>query len=635
MSAQPSLFRRLSRSFAPLASFTGVRSSVRGKLLRVVLITTVMTLCVAGGFMLSADINRYKQSWTADLGTEASILAVSLAPAMAFDDHDAAVRDLSALKVRPRVMAVAAYSADGSLYASFVRSSGESLPAHAPPPGVVTAGERVEFARAIERDGEQLGTIYLRARYDTLGRVEDYLVIFVLVTVLSMVVAIFLSRRLQHGILRPLDAMAVIANAIVKRRDYSLRAQKTSDDEIGVVVDAFNNMLDEVEASAKGLREADRRKDEFLATLAHELRNPLAPIRHAARMLESRAIDESQQKWARDVISRQVRRMALLLDDLLDVSRITQGRLELKIEIVSLQSIVDAAVELARPLIEAKQHQLSIELPPAPLLLNVDPLRMSQSLANLLTNSAKYTDARGRITVRARLLEQQLVLSVTDNGIGFAPDTAINLFEMFSQASVAVARSEGGLGIGLALVKGLITLHGGTIEAHSPGLGQGSEFAIRLPRAVVSAAAPEPAGEPSAVPPDPTASCRIVVVDDNRDAADSLAMLLESQGYQVTVGYNGAQALRIIGAAAPQVAILDIGMPDMTGYQVATRIRAEPWGQNICLIAMTGWGQADDKARARAAGFDHHLTKPVDPEEVERLLRAVFAAPHVRAGSPP
>jgi signal transduction histidine kinase/ActR/RegA family two-component response regulator len=618
-----------------LASFAGVGNSVRGKLMRVVLITTVMTLCVAGAFMLSADINRYKQSWTADLGTEASILAVSLAPAMAFGDHDAALRDLSALQVRPRVTAAAAYSVNGSLYAAFVRERGSTLPAHAPPPGVVTSGERVEYSHAIVRNGERLGTLYLRARYDTLGRIEDYLVIFVVVTLLSMVVAIFLSRRLQQGILQPLDAMAVIANAIVKRRDYSLRAKKTSDDEIGVVVDAFNNMLEEVETSAKGLREADRRKDEFLATLAHELRNPLAPIRHAAKMLESKALDEAQQKWARDVISRQVRRMALLLDDLLDVSRITQGRLQLKIETVTLESIVDAAVELARPLLEAKRHQLSIELSPAGVMLNVDPLRISQSLANLLTNSAKYTDAQGRIEVRARLLEHELVLSVSDNGIGFTPDTVANLFEMFSQASSAVARSEGGLGIGLALVKGLVGLHGGSIVAHSPGLGQGSEFVIHLPRALVSSQSTQRGREAPAPSPGPARGCRIVVADDNRDAADSLAMLLETHGYQVTVGYSGTQALQIIAAAAPQVAILDIGMPDMTGYEVAARIRAAAWGRDICLIAVTGWGQEDDKARATAAGFDHHLTKPVDPDDVERLLSAVFKARGMPLVGPP
>jgi two-component system, sensor histidine kinase len=482
------------------SSFVGVRSSVRGKLMRVVLITTVIALCVAGSFMLSADISRYKRARTLDLETEASILAVSLEPAMAFNDHQIAARDLSALKIRQQVDSAALYAANGALYASFQRDAGLPLPAHAPPPGVVTAGDRVEYSQAIERNGELLGTLYLQSRFDVPGRIENYLEIFALVTLISMVVAVFLSQRLQRGIIQPLDDMAVIANAIVERRDYSLRAKKTSQDEIGVVVDAFNNMLEEVDtraraleqsnlalrASEKLLREADRRKDEFLATLAHELRNPLAPIRHAAKLLESKSLDEVQQKWVRDVIARQVRRMALLLDDLLDVSRITQGRLELKIETVSLESVIEAAVEIARPLIEAERHHLKVELPSAPVLLNVDPLRISQSLANLLTNSAKYTDAGGEIAVTARVLDQEIVLSVRDNGIGFAPDTVPHLFEMFSQASSSVARSEGGLGIGLALVKGLIGLHQGTVSARSPGVGLGSEFSIHLPRSRVS-----------------------------------------------------------------------------------------------------------------------------------------------------
>jgi signal transduction histidine kinase len=482
------------------SSFVGVQHSVRGKLMRVVLITTVIAMGVAGSFMLSADISRYKLARTLDLETEATILAVSLEPAMAFNDHEVAARDLSALKIRQQVSAAALYSANGSLYASFTRGEDPSLPAHAPPPGVVTAGDRVEYSHSIEHNGELLGTLYLRSRFDVPGRVENYLEIFALVTLISMVVAVFLSQRLQRGIIQPLDDMAVIANAIVERRDYSLRAKKTSQDEIGVVVDAFNNMLEEVDARARALeqsnlallasekllREADRRKDEFLATLAHELRNPLAPIRHAAKLLESKHLDDAQQKWVRDVIARQVRRMALLLDDLLDVSRITQGRLDLKIETVSLESVVEAAVEIARPLVEAEHHHLRIELPAAPVLLNVDPLRISQSLANLLTNSAKYTDAGGEITVTARVLEQELLLSVRDNGIGFSADTAPHLFEMFSQVSSSVARSEGGLGIGLALVKGLIGLHQGTVTAHSPGVGLGSEFSIHLPRSRVS-----------------------------------------------------------------------------------------------------------------------------------------------------
>ena len=642
-----SLPRRLLRPLSPHSSFVGVRQSVRGKLMRVVLVTTVIALCVAGILMLSVDVNRYQKSWTSDLAAETSILAVSLVPAMAFNDHEAALRDLSAVAVRPQVTAAALYSVDGALYASFARPGSAPLPARVPAPGMIITGQTAEYSRPIERNGERLGTIYLQARYDTLGRIEDYLLIFVLVTALSMVVALLLSRRLQQGILQPLDDIAGIANAIVRRRDYSSRAKKTSADEIGVVVDAFNNMLEEVQSRARALessnralteeievrrtaqealREADRRKDEFLATLAHELRNPLAPIRHAARLLGSRALDGAQEQWAREVIARQVRRMALLLDDLLDVSRITRGRLQLKPETVTLQSLIDAAVETARPLIEARQHQLEVRLPPGPVLLKVDPLRISQSLANLLTNSAKYTDGQGRIKVVAQVTGAGLELTVEDNGIGFAPETAAHLFEMFSQASSAVARSEGGLGIGLALVRGLIGLHAGTVEAHSAGVGQGSRFTIRLPRSVLVAAPAADAAAGAAPAAGGHAGLRIVVADDNRDAADSLAMLLQTQGYQVTVGYSGAQALELARELAPQVAILDIGMPDMTGYEVAARLRAASWGRDICLIAVTGWGQEDDKARAAAAGFDHHLTKPVDPDEVERLLQASYGA---------
>jgi signal transduction histidine kinase/CheY-like chemotaxis protein len=383
----------------------------------------------------------------------------------------------------------------------------------------------------------------------------------------------------------------------------------------------INLDIGRLKLTEEALRDADRRKDEFLATLAHELRNPLAPIRHAAKVLDSTAIDPGNHKWAREVITRQVQRMALLLEDLLDVSRITQGRLTLKIETVSLASVVEAAIEIARPLIESKKHKLIVDIPAEPISLNVDPLRLSQSLANLLTNSAKYTDASGTITLAATVSDNDIGLSVKDTGIGFALDTLPALFEMFSQANAAITRSEGGLGIGLALVKGLIGLHDGTVEARSAGLGQGSEFTIHLPRVrmVAGSALSEPEHSPIGAE---SLNYRIVIADDNRDAADSLALLLETHGHRVAVGYNGAEALKLAAATSPDVCILDIGMPDMTGYDVARSIRAEPWGRGICLIAITGWGQNEDRARAMSAGFDHHLTKPVDPDAVSRLLRA-------------
>jgi signal transduction histidine kinase/ActR/RegA family two-component response regulator len=385
----------------------------------------------------------------------------------------------------------------------------------------------------------------------------------------------------------------------------------------------INLDISRLKSTEEALRLADRRKDEFLATLAHELRNPLAPVRHAVKVLESKALKAEQDQWARDVISRQVRRMALLLDDLLDVSRITQGRLDLKIETVSLNSIVDAAVETARPLIDTRRHRLTIELPSEPLMLRVDPLRLSQSLSNLLTNSAKYTDEGGRIILRVALAADALTLSVEDTGIGIEAEAQAGLFEMFSQVRSAIARSEGGLGIGLALVKGLVQLHGGTIRVQSAGAGRGSEFAIRLPRSIVVPTALQ-AAPGSTAQSDQASGQRVLLADDNRDAADSLAMLLEMNGYRVTVGYNGEDALRLARQLLPNVMILDIGMPDITGFEVARRVRLEPWGRDVYLIAVTGWGQKEDKALAIASGFDHHLTKPVDPDEVEIVLQTFF-----------
>jgi CheY-like chemotaxis protein len=389
----------------------------------------------------------------------------------------------------------------------------------------------------------------------------------------------------------------------------------------------INLDISRLKLTEEALRETDRRKDEFLATLAHELRNPLAPIRHAVRLLESATLEARQARWAREVIARQVQRMALLLDDLLDVSRITRGRLALKVATVSLESVVGAAVETARPLIDSKQQRLTIDLPDRPLDLAVDPLRISQALSNLLTNAAKYTDAGGSIALRATVTAEAVLLCVQDTGIGFEPGMLPGMFDMFSQVDSAIDRAEGGLGIGLSLVKGLMELHGGSVEAVSAGPGSGSEFTLRLPRSVLvptilpttSAAAGARTNAPCRV--------KVLIADDNRDAADSLAMLLQMSGYEVFARHGGADALTLAAAVLPHAMILDIGMPEMTGYEVAREVRTAPWGSEVLLVAVTGWGQKDDKVRAAEAGFDHHLTKPVDPDQIEQLLHARFGAP--------
>ncbi len=372
------------------------------------------------------------------------------------------------------------------------------------------------------------------------------------------------------------------------------------------------------ERAEAALREADRRKDEFLATLAHELRNPLAPIRQAALISQSAAATDAQKRWSHNVISRQVQHMSLLLDDLLDVSRITRGRLELRTQMTELAAIIDAAVETARPAIDIKRHVLSIDIPKSPVHFAADPLRIAQVLSNLLTNAAKYTDPEGQIRLTAVRSEDAVTISVTDSGIGIPPEATERVFAMFSQVQSNQDRSEGGLGIGLALAKGLVELHGGQIQAKSAGTGQGSEFVVRLP---LSAGGASKNGESGGISTAPKTSRRVLIADDNRDAADSLGALLEMEGHEVTVVHDGAQALAAFAQTRPEIALLDIGMPGLNGYEVARRVRAGALGRTVTLIAVTGWGQDRDKAQALAAGFNHHFTKPIDPERLSLLLR--------------
>ena len=400
--------------------------------------------------------------------------------------------------------------------------------------------------------------------------------------------------------------------------DYASDGTPTHFD--GVTVDVSAQKLDQLQLGNlnRQLREQDRRKDEFLATLSHELRNPLAPIRTSAHILGSPRLQPEQLQLARTVIQRQVGRMALLLDDLLDVARITQGKLALKKDRVTLTSIVDTAVEASRPLLDERHHRLTIALPSNPVWLEVDPLRLSQVLSNLLTNAAKYSNAGGQIELIATVEEGPVRLTVRDEGIGIPPELLDRIFDMFSQVDAGSARSDGGLGIGLALVKGLVELHGGTVEAKSAGIGRGSEFTVHLPETALTAT--DETVSPREASPASRTGRRVLIADDNKDAADSLATLLQMGGHEVRVVYNGRAALALAQSFRPDVALLDIGMPELSGYEIATLLRGEPWGTTIRLLALTGWGQDGDRQRAKEAGFDLHLTKPIDVDALESLL---------------
>jgi PAS domain S-box-containing protein len=372
------------------------------------------------------------------------------------------------------------------------------------------------------------------------------------------------------------------------------------------------------------LREADQRKDEFLAMLGHELRNPLAPIRSAAAVMRYMTVDDPKFTWAREVIERQVTHMTRLIDDLLDVARITRGTVQLRQERVELARLVNEAVEVSRPLIEDRGHRLELSLPPTPVWLDADPARIEQVLANLLNNSAKYTEQGGRIELSAAVSDDEVEIRVADNGVGIDPDLLPRIFDLFTQDKRSIDRSQGGLGIGLTLVKALVELHGGVVEVRSAGRGSGAEFRVRLPIAmgVDLAAAPRPAGDRRllAVPR------RVLVVDDNLDSADGLATLLSLEGHHVATAHNGPLALEKAHLLLPDIVLLDIGLPGMDGYEVARRMRDSPDLQASRLVAVTGYGGESDRLRSREAGFSHHLVKPVGVEALQALLESLDAA---------
>lgn len=402
----------------------------------------------------------------------------------------------------------------------------------------------------------------------------------------------------------------------VESYDWKIERITLPDSRFGVVCHFYD--LSERQRYEQALREADRRNDEFLATLAHELRNPLAPIRSAVQMLRLKPAGDEETRWGRDVIERQVAQMSRLLDDLLDVSRITRRNLPLHLQRIAVADIVANAVETSRPVIEAQRHTLEVEPPDKSLCINGDAVRMSQVLANLLNNAAKYTPRGGQIQLRAAREGDEAVIRIIDNGIGIAPHIMPHIFEMFWQEEPAIERTRGGLGIGLSLVKSLVEKHGGRIEAHSEGRGMGSTFTVRVPALPATDSGTE-------CPPTDTSQHftdrrRVLVVDDMRDGAEALARLLRHMGHDVSMAFDGEEAIATAERMRPSLVLLDIGMPKMNGYEACKHIRDQDWGKPITIVALTGWGQDEDRRRSVDAGFDLHLVKPVDPAMLARVL---------------
>ncbi|HVY79913.1 MAG TPA: response regulator [Steroidobacteraceae bacterium] len=461
----------------------------------------------------------------------------------------------------------------------------------------------------------------------------DYVYIPVVPEILRSKVSVLVELHLQRRELQRLNSSLAKANARLELANTNLQEEKTRELErlnshlkrANTELEQTNRVLQsEVAERARAeaaLKEADRHKDEFLAVLAHELRNPLAPIRNAVEIMRRSSLSDPQLVWSRDVVERQVKHLTRLVDDLLDVSRITRGNINLSREPVAVSTIIARAIETIQPLIAEQRHELTVNVSDEVLEVEGDLTRLTQVLGNLLNNAAKYTDPGGSIVVSAMRAGQDVEIRVRDNGIGIPPGLLPRLFQLFTQVDGAAHRAQGGLGIGLALVRQLVQMHGGSVTAYSDGPGKGSEFLIRLPLRARSGAPLDTDFPPLATADGAARSGHcILLADDNQDALESLAALLQCDGHEVHTAGDGAQALEVAAQCRPHVVLLDIGMPKLDGYEVARRIRAEPWGKAAVLIALTGWGQDEDRRRSREVGFDSHLVKPLDPEALSTML---------------
>ncbi|HEY6922047.1 MAG TPA: response regulator [Steroidobacteraceae bacterium] len=475
----------------------------------------------------------------------------------------------------------------------------------------------------------------------------DYVSIPVVPEILRSKVAVLVELHLKRRELQELNRNLAEANQRLAQANTTLQAEKTRELEtLNRVLQRANQELEAANRSLQtevtertraelALKEADRHKDEFLAMLAHELRNPLAPIHNAVALMHRTAMTDPQLIWSRDVIGRQLAHLTRLVDDLLDVSRITRGKIKLNKEVVEIGPLVARTVETVQPLFQERAHTLRVEIPNDVLTVLGDPTRLMQAIGNVLGNAAKYTERGGQVTLRAASTGSEVEIRIRDNGIGIPRELMPMIFNLFTQLDRSSGPAQSGLGIGLALVQRLVEMHGGSVTAHSDGPGRGSEFVIRLPLVLAEPIATDDqqlntlsAVEPSMMNAEATTPTqrRILVADDNNDALESLATLLQLSGHEVYTAPNGAVALESAEQHRPEVALLDIGMPKLDGYEVARRIRAQPWGARITLVALTGWGQDSDRRRSQEAGFDSHLVKPLDLDKLTDLLDTLPSA---------
>jgi signal transduction histidine kinase/CheY-like chemotaxis protein len=620
--------------------------SLRVKVTLLVLAATCAALCVAAASMVVYELRTYRTGLIQDLEGQADVVALASSAALAFDDPESAHRTLFSLRARQGITAAVLYQRDGRVFALY-GSPAAGLPSVPPARESVFVGSNdIRLYKPIRDNTGPLGTIYLQARYDRGDRLLNYFVILSGVMAMSLGIALLISIWLQRVVTRPVLSVAETARHVMETGDFSLRAPRITHDELGALADDFNQMLTHIETDAgmlqqsnlrlqqevaerkaaeDALRAEDRRKDEFLAMLGHELRNPLAAISMALHVGRSPNAGTDVISHSRAVIERQIQHLSRLVDDLLDVSRVITGKIVLNRAPLDVAEALEHAIEGLRTSGRLGSRPVVKNLQPA--WVEADSTRLEQVFGNLLTNAIKYAPPEAPIEVSVERVQDRVVVRIRDSGIGIEPQLLPRIFELFVQGERSLDRSEGGLGIGLTLVKRLVEMHGGTVNAESEGSGRGSTFTVRLP--ALEGAAVEAGATPArtAVPPR-----RILVIEDNADSASMMQAYLSIRGHEVRVATNGLAGVELALEWQPQVALVDIGLPVLNGYQVAARLRTVLAADRLLLVAVSGYGARQDQAHALQSGFDHYLVKPVELGQLDRLIATAPAgASHAAA----
>jgi signal transduction histidine kinase/ActR/RegA family two-component response regulator len=645
---------------------------IRRKLVIMTLASTAVALLIASGGFLVWDVLTFRAEIQRDINSQVRIIAENAAPALVFNDEQAAGETLAALKLRPRVLMGCLYNQDARLFATYHRSEGALCPAARPPEEVTFTWEEARVSVPVVHVRSRVGSLFIQREFrDVFERLLVGALTVAALLVLCILVAVLIGSRLQRSIADPLLDLAGVARQISDTRDYGLRAVPRSHDEVGVVVHAFNDMLDRIGERTTELsrtnadlereveerkrmevertvllareRDANRLKDEFLATLSHELRTPLNAVLGWTRVLRATSVSPATQARALESIERNARAQARLIEDLLEVSRIVTGKLRLQVRPTDLAAIVDSAVEVVQPAAAAKRITLVSEVAVRPAMTSGDPDRLQQVVWNLLSNAVKFTPAGGEIVVGLRR-EQGFVLTVTDNGIGLDPSFVPHVFEPFRQADGSASREHGGLGLGLAIVRQITELHGGTVAARSAGHHQGATFEVRLPSELAADPALPRVGPGTRVTvPSPEINSRlltgvhVLVVDDEEDARELLQTTFEAYGATVSAAGSATEALDVFDRTAPDVVISDIGMPFEDGYTLIKRVRARgaDRGGLTPAVALTAYAAPADRLAALAAGYQAHMAKPYEPSEIAALVERLARDHRRGAGVPP